>query len=64
MGRLLAIDYGEKRLGLAISDPNQIISNRMFSDFKNLLNQRALGKPIAYLVGKKEFWKYEFIINE
>ena len=44
--------------------PNQIISNRMFSDFKNLLNQRALGKPIAYLVGKKEFWKYEFIINE
>ena len=26
MGRLLAIDYGEKRLGLAISDPNQIIS--------------------------------------
>ena len=44
--------------------PNQRISNRMFSDFKNLLNQRALGKPIAYLVGKKEFWKYEFIINE
>ena len=44
--------------------PNQIISNRMFSDFKNLLNQRALGKPIAYLVGKKEFWKYEFVINE
>ena len=34
------------------------------SDLKNLLNQRALGKPIAYLVGKKEFWKYEFIINE
>ena len=26
MGRVLAIDYGEKRLGLAISDPNQIIS--------------------------------------
>ena len=44
--------------------PNQRISNRMFSDFKNLLNQRALGKPIAYLVGKKEFWKYEFVINE
>ena len=26
MGRLLAIDHGEKRIGLAISDPNKIIS--------------------------------------
>ena len=26
MGRLLAIDNGDKRIGLAISDPDQIIS--------------------------------------
>mgnify|MGYP001170976902 CR=1 FL=1 len=26
MGRLLAIDHGEKRVGLAISDPSRIIS--------------------------------------
>ena len=26
MGRFLAIDHGEKRIGLAISDPNKIIS--------------------------------------
>ena len=26
MGRFLAIDHGEKRVGLAISDPNKIIS--------------------------------------
>jgi len=32
--------------------------------FKKLINQRLKGKPIAYLTGKKSFWKYEFNINE
>ncbi len=27
MGRILAIDYGQKRVGLAVSDPMQIIAN-------------------------------------
>ncbi|MBK53300.1 MAG: Holliday junction resolvase RuvX [Candidatus Marinimicrobia bacterium] len=43
MGRLLAIDYGEKRLGLAISDPNQIISKPLktliLSDSKYIYNE-------------------------
>ena len=29
MGRLLAIDYGKKRVGLAVSDPSQIIANKL-----------------------------------
>ena len=32
--------------------------------FKKLIKKRALGKPIAYLIGKKDFWKYEFDISE
>jgi len=32
--------------------------------FNNLIKTRSKGKPIAYLVGKKEFWKYEFKISE
>tara|TARA_X000000368_G_scaffold416834_1_gene411661 strand:+ start:178 stop:1020 length:843 start_codon:yes stop_codon:yes gene_type:complete len=32
--------------------------------FKKLVDQRSKGKPIAYLIGKKSFWKYEFDINE
>ena len=32
--------------------------------FKRLINERSEGKPIAYLTGKKFFWKYEFNINE
>jgi len=29
MGRILAIDYGSKRVGLAVSDPMQIIANNL-----------------------------------
>ena len=27
MGRILAIDYGQKRVGIAVTDPLQIIAN-------------------------------------
>jgi len=29
MGRILAIDYGRKRIGLAVTDSNKIIANRL-----------------------------------
>lgn len=29
MGRILAIDYGNKRVGLAVSDPGRIIANNL-----------------------------------
>ena len=29
MGRILAIDYGRKRVGIAVTDPGQIIANRL-----------------------------------
>ena len=29
MGRILSIDYGKKRVGLAVTDPTQIIANRL-----------------------------------
>ncbi len=29
MGRILAIDYGKKRVGLAVSDPQQLIANKL-----------------------------------
>lgn len=29
MGRILSIDYGKKRVGLAVSDPLKIIANRL-----------------------------------
>ena len=32
--------------------------------FKKLIKERVKGKPVAYLIGKKSFWKYEFVVNE
>jgi putative holliday junction resolvase len=29
MGRILAIDYGKKRVGLAVSDPQKIIAGKL-----------------------------------
>ena len=29
MGRIMAIDYGQKRIGIAVSDPEQIIANAL-----------------------------------
>ena len=31
---------------------------------KNLILKRSRGKPLAYLTGKKSFWKYDFKVNE
>ena len=32
--------------------------------FQEMIRQRSLGKPIAYLIGKKNFWNSEFEISE
>ena len=35
-----------------------------YKNFKELVSYRSRKKPIAYLIGKKSFWKYDFLINE
>ncbi len=32
--------------------------------FKELFKERLRGKPIAYLIGKREFWSMPFLVNE
>jgi len=43
---------------------NKDIAKIDYDNFQNMVNQRSKGKPIAYLVNKKFFWKYEFYVNE
>ena len=40
------------------------ITDKNLEYFNQLVDQRAKGKPIAYLTEKKSFWKYEFTINK
>ena len=46
MGRFLAIDFGEKRVGLALSDPTKIIAKPfksiIYTDHDDLLNKISL----------------------
>ena len=43
---------------------NKDIEKKDYDNFQNMVNQRSKGKPIAYLMNKKFFWKYEFYVNE
>ena len=42
----------------------KVISDKDYIYFRELISSRLRNKPIAYLTGKKSFWKYEFEIND
>ena len=47
-----------------ILNSNKELKNNYFIMFNKLIAKRTLGKPVAYLIGKKDFWKYEFYVSE
>lgn len=46
------------------SHPEKILSRDEHQQWKNLLEQRCLQVPIAYLVGQKSFWDLDLLVNE
>ena len=40
------------------------IKEEDYLNLQKLVTERSKGKPLAYLTGKKYFWKYEFDVNE
>ncbi len=42
---------------------NEKIGLKEYQKFKNLINLRSKRKPIAYLIGKKSFWKSDFKVS-
>ena len=60
---LMSQVFGKNRTDIILNfDMNLTIKE--IEVFNNLIKERSKRKPIAYLLGKKEFWKYEFDINE
>ncbi len=47
-----------------ILNSNKNLLNKEIKLYNNLIKQRSKHKPIAYLIGKKEFWKYEFNVTK
>ena len=40
------------------------IAKQTFNKFKKQINRRKLNEPVAYIINKKFFWKYEFYVNK
>ena len=71
MGRILAIDYGRKRTGLAVSDPLQLIAGalttvetkeleRFLADYfrREEVTTIVIGKPTQMNGEPSETWRY------
>jgi putative Holliday junction resolvase len=54
MGRILAVDYGRKRVGIAVSDPLQIIANGLTTvhskDIFDFLDDYVKKEPVETIV--------------
>ena len=47
-----------------ILNPKELVNSEQLTKFKNLIERRKKGEPIAYLTNKKQFWKDEFFVNK
>ena len=47
-----------------ILNSNKEIKKSDLNFFNILIQERAKNKPIAYILKKKDFWKYEFFVNK
>ncbi len=61
---ILLAEVLKKRREYIILNLDKKLEDKKFKIYKDLIKQRSLGKPIAYLTKKKIFWNYEFKIIE
>ena len=61
---LLMSKIFEKDRKFIILNSNKKLSEEKFEKFNYLVKKRSKGEPIAYLLNKKDFWKYEFYVDK
>ena len=59
MSKVLKLQRSEVILNL-----DRKLDDKCYELFRTLITSRLKNKPIAFLLGKKSFWKYEFEIND
>ncbi|MDC3085250.1 peptide chain release factor N(5)-glutamine methyltransferase, partial [Candidatus Pelagibacter sp.] len=62
--QILMSEVIKKKKEFIIFNLDKKITDSNLKYFKELIKQRAKGKPIAYLIKKKSFWKYEFSVSK
>ena len=55
------LNTSKEELNLATQNK---LSDNIIENFNSLILRRRKKEPISYLINKREFWKYEFYINE
>jgi len=63
-GELLMANVLKKSREHIVLNLDKDIDKIDYDNFQTMVHQRSEGKPIAYLINKKSFWKYEFYVNE
>ena len=61
---LLSYVLKKKRSNLLINQRDYKINTFQLNKFKYLINQRKKRKPVSLIIGKREFWKYNFFVNK
>ena len=61
---ILLSNVMNKKRDYIIFNLNKNLNASDLINFKEVIKKRSKGKPISYIIGKKEFWKYEFEISE
>ena len=61
---LLSYVLKKERSNLLINQRNYKINTFQLNKFKYLIDQRKKRKPVSLIIGKREFWKYNFFVNK
>jgi release factor glutamine methyltransferase len=59
---LLAHCLGRPRSHLLI-DPGGIVPGEVVTEYMSAVERRADGEPVAYLLGRREFWSLDFMVG-
>lgn len=60
---LLAHTLGVNRLDLFL-DPDRPVSPSELATFKDCMQRRAKREPVAYILGRRGFWKHDFLVTK
>ena len=61
---ILMSDVIKKDRSYIIMNQEKTLSKKDLDKFNYLIEKRKKGEPIAYLTGKKDFWKHEFKVSK
>jgi len=61
---ILMANVIKKEREYILLNSNENIDFKYLNSFRELIKKRSLGKPIAYLISKKFFWKSEFFVSK